>query len=171
MGWFLYYRDLRHEKVKEVVLAVSSRVCVDGRFFWTDSEGALCWVNGKELCWKPWVENRVVAIRKTVDRNRLGHTRGAVNPVDIPTRVCDVNDFNRQFWDPAFLFQIKFNFEGLDAAERLESVEDVLSIEAKGKGNSKEKVKSSLNSCVVTRVVITTPIEHVNKQTLSKKQF
>ena len=28
--------------IKEVILAVSSRVCVDGIFYWTDSEVALC---------------------------------------------------------------------------------------------------------------------------------
>ena len=30
--------------IKEVVLAVGSRVCVDGIFCWTDSEVALCWL-------------------------------------------------------------------------------------------------------------------------------
>ena len=50
-----------------MVLAVSSRVCVDGIFYWTDSEVALCWFMGKEKYWKPWVENPVVAIRKVVN--------------------------------------------------------------------------------------------------------
>ena len=54
--------------IKEVVLAVISRVCVDGMFCWTDSEVALCWVKkGKEKCLKRWVKNRVVAIRKVVN--------------------------------------------------------------------------------------------------------
>ena len=35
---------LLSQLIKEVVLAVISRVCVDGMFCWTDSEVALCWV-------------------------------------------------------------------------------------------------------------------------------
>ena len=37
--------------VKEVVLAVSSRVCVSRIFCWTDSELVLCSFKGKEKCW------------------------------------------------------------------------------------------------------------------------
>jgi hypothetical protein len=56
-------------------------------FCWTDSEVALCWVNGKEKSWEPWIENRVVAIRKVVDREKWHFVRGEVNPADIPTRL------------------------------------------------------------------------------------
>ena len=95
---------------------------------------------------KSWVE-------MVVNRDRWGDIRGAVNRADIPTRVCDVKDFDRWFRGPAFLFQIKFNFEGFDATERLDLVEYVINIEAKGKNSSKGKGKSSLTSCVITQVV------------------
>ena len=64
------------------------------KFQSTDSELALCWFKVKEKCWKPWVENRVVAIRKVVNRDRWKYIKGAVNPADIPKRVCDVKDFD-----------------------------------------------------------------------------
>ena len=99
--------------IKEVVLAVSSRVCVDGIFCWTDSEAALCWVKGKEKCWKPWVENRVVAIRQIVNRDRWGHIRGPVNPADIPTRVCDVKDFIVGFGVQLFYCKLSLSLKDL----------------------------------------------------------
>ena len=130
----------------------------------------------REKCWKLWLEDPVVAIRKAVNRDRWGHIRGAVNPADIPTRVGDVKDFDCWFWGPAILFQIKFKFEGFDATERLELVEDVVNIEAKGKNSGKGKGKSSLTSCLITQVVSAASIEHVNfsninKQTLSKNSY
>ena len=114
-----------------------------------------------------------MAIRSTVNRDRWGHIRGAVNPADIPTRVCDVKDFDRWFRGPAFLFQIKFKFEGSGATERLELVEDVVNVEAKRKSIGTGKEKSSLTSCVITQVVTAKSIEHVNfsnvnRETLSK---
>ena len=38
-------------------------------FCWSDSEVTLCWIRGKKRSWEPWVENRVVAIRKVVERD------------------------------------------------------------------------------------------------------
>ena len=36
---------------------------------------------------EPWIDNRVVAIRKVVDREKWHFVRGEVNPADIPTRL------------------------------------------------------------------------------------
>ena len=91
----------------------------------------------------------VVAFRKVVNRDKWGHIRRAVNPAYIPTRVCDVKDVDRWFRDPVFLFQIEFKFEGFDATERLELVEDLVNIEAKGINSGKEKGKLSLTSCAI----------------------
>ena len=145
-----------------MAFAVSSRVCVDGIFCWTDSEVALCWVKGKEKCSKTWVENRVVAITKVVNRYRSGHIQGAVNPADIPTRVCDVKDFDHWFRVPAILFQIQFKSEGFNTTKRLELVEDVVNIEAKGKSSSKGKGQFEFDQvCNNTGQVVTaTLIEH-----------
>ena len=48
------------------------------------------------------MENRVSAIRKVVIRDWWGHKRRVVNPADIPTRVCDVKDFDHWFRSPVF---------------------------------------------------------------------
>ena len=56
-------------------------------FCWTDYEVALCWVNRKEKSWEPSIENRVVAIRKVVDREKWHFVKGKLNPADIPTRL------------------------------------------------------------------------------------
>ena len=114
-----------------------------------------------------------MAIREVVNRDRWGNIRGAVNPADIPGRVFDVKDSNRWFQGQAFLCQIKFKFEGFDATDWLELMEDVINTEANDKNSGKGKVKSSFSSCVITRVVYAASIEHVNlsnvnKQTLSK---
>ena len=41
----------------EVLLGVEKRIKLHDIFCWTDSEVALCWVNGKEKSWEPWIEN------------------------------------------------------------------------------------------------------------------
>ena len=51
--------------------AVSSRIKVDSTHCWTDSEVALCWIKGNRKLWKPWVESRVVNIRKVVEKGRI----------------------------------------------------------------------------------------------------
>ena len=114
-----------------------------------------------------------MAIKKVVNRDRWGHIRGAVSPVDIPRRVCYLKDFGRWFQGSAFLFQIKFKLERFYASEKLELVEDVVNIEAKCKSSGKGKEKLSLTSCVIAQVMTATSIEHsnfsnVNKQTLSE---
>ena len=114
-----------------------------------------------------------MAIRNVADCDRWVHIQGAMNPADIPARFSDVKDFDRWFQSPVSLFWIEFKFEGFDATEKLELVEDVASIEAKVKKSGKGKGKSSMASCVITQVVNATMIEHVNfwnvyKQTLSK---
>ena len=73
--------------IKEIITASSNRIKYDDVYCWSDSEIALAWIRGKEKCWELWVENRVVAIRKVVDRNRWNFVKGEHNPADIPTRV------------------------------------------------------------------------------------
>ena len=68
-------------------VGLKNRVELKDVFCWTDSEVALCWINGKEKSWAHWVENRVVAIRKVVDRTKWNFVKGELNPADIPTRL------------------------------------------------------------------------------------
>ena len=71
-----------------VTIVFLGRVVVEDIFCWTDSRVALSWICGKDMQWEAWVENRVVNIRKIVDRTKWHFTRGDENPADIPTRMA-----------------------------------------------------------------------------------
>ena len=71
--------------LKNVLVALKGRVSI---YCWSNSEVALCWMNGKKNCWKPWVENGVVSIRNVIDKDSWYHISGVSNPANIPTRVC-----------------------------------------------------------------------------------
>ena len=60
------------------------RVVVEDIFCWTDSRVALSWICGKEKQWEAWVENRVVNIRKIVDRTKWHFVRGDENQAEFP---------------------------------------------------------------------------------------
>ena len=68
-------------------MALKGRVPIDSVYCWSDSEVALYWVKGKEKCWKPWMENRVVSIRNIINNDNWYYISGLNNPADIPTRV------------------------------------------------------------------------------------
>jgi len=94
---------LLSELVSQVKVVFEETVPVDSVKCWSDSQVALCWLKGKSKSWKPWVENRVVNIRKVVDCDDWSYIPGKDNPADIPTRVCEINDFDRWFKGPEFL--------------------------------------------------------------------
>ena len=55
--------------LKDVLVALMGRASIDSVYCWLDSEVSLCWVKGKEKCWKPRVENRVVSIKNIIDKD------------------------------------------------------------------------------------------------------
>lgn len=55
---------LLNKLLSEMCSAVSSRLLIDSRSCWTDSEVALCWIMGKEKGWKSWVKNRVLRVER-----------------------------------------------------------------------------------------------------------
>ena len=79
---------LLSKRLGQVKSASQGRIFINEFFCWTYSEVALCWIKGKEKCWGPWVQNRVVNLRKVVNRERWFHVSGVLNPADIPTGVC-----------------------------------------------------------------------------------
>jgi len=100
--------------IEDINRALLGRVKIDRVVCWTDSKVALYWIKGKEKTWKPWVENRVVKIRKIVPKDMWFHVAGIENPADAPTRVVD--DFSELFsgvWfkGPSFLFDL-IDFDG-----------------------------------------------------------
>lgn len=86
--------------MKNVRSALSDRVSVDATYCWSDSKVALCWIRGNRKTWKPWVENRVVSVRKEIRKDDWHHIPGKDNPSDVPTRM--VSQFKESFSDKWF---------------------------------------------------------------------
>ena len=127
--------------LNDVLVALKGRVFIDSVYCWSDSEVALCWVKGKEKFWKPWVENRVVTIRNIIDKDSCYHISGVNNPADIPTRACKINDFERWFNGPQFLYT-DIDVSKFDVGDRLKLVEAVVQNEAKGEKREFKGVNS-----------------------------
>ena len=79
---------LSSKLINEVTTAFPGHVVVEDIFCWTDSRVVLSWIWSKEKQWEAWLENRVVNIRKIVDRTKLHFVRGDENPADIPMRIA-----------------------------------------------------------------------------------
>ena len=149
----------------EVCSAVSKRVSIENKFCWTDSVVALCWISGKEKSWKPWVENRVVKIRKVLERERWSHIEGVENPADIPTRNCSEEDFKRWLLGPEFLKKEEFKNKVFVEGEKLKVVGKVVNKESKvSKMNFVDGVEGIFENCVLGFCnLLTVDIDSVNK--------
>ena len=90
--------------IDQVKCAINGRVMLTDVKCWSDSEVALCWIKGRGKRWKPWVENRVVKIRKVVDDENWSYVEGKNNPADVPTRICEKGDFQKWFEGPVYLY-------------------------------------------------------------------
>ena len=100
--------------LKDILSALEDRLKISNVFGWSDSKVSLHWIKGKEKSWKPWVENRVVNIRKVVDRDRWCFVPGEINPADIPTRLAkDLIDCFSSLWyfGPSFLSSSTFTVD------------------------------------------------------------
>ena len=119
-------------------MALKGRLSTDSVYCWSDFEVGLCWVKGIEKCWKAWVENR---IRNIVGKDSWYHISGVNNPADILIRVCKINNFERWFDGPQFLYT-DIDPSRFDAGERMELVEAVVQNEAKGRKKDFKDVNS-----------------------------
>ena len=70
--------------ISEICSAISSRLLIDNRLFGQIQKSLYM---GKEKSWTPSVENRVLEVRKDVDRCKWSHAAGEEKPADIPTTV------------------------------------------------------------------------------------
>ena len=61
-------------------------ICIDGSYFWTDSQIALSYIKNKTRRFHVFVENRVSVIRKITDVNNWNHVGSKDNPADFLTR-------------------------------------------------------------------------------------
>ena len=63
----------------KTVLSLEPPVC------YLDSKVAYYWISGQDHSWKPFVQNRVVEIRKRVPAARWRHCLGELNPANTPS--------------------------------------------------------------------------------------
>lgn len=63
----------------DVRVAIGNRLKFNSCYGWSDSKVALCWIRGQQKTWKPWVENRVVFIRKVLQKEAWHHVAGEYN--------------------------------------------------------------------------------------------
>ena len=89
----LLRRVLLSKLISEIYSAISSRFLINNRFFFGQMQKSL--YMGKEKSWTPWVENRVLEVRKDVDRCKWSHVAGEENPADIPTTVLGRDEFDK----------------------------------------------------------------------------
>ena len=62
----------------------------------TDSQVALCWIQGKDKEWRQFVQNRVMEIRALVPCDSWRHCPGVKNPADIPSRGVSPSEFREK---------------------------------------------------------------------------
>ena len=130
----------------QVKASSQGRVFINELFCWIDSKVALCWIKGMGKCWRPWVENKVVNLRKVVDRERWFHVSGVFNPADILTRVCNRDCINQWFDGPEILHSGKFEEIKFDVSSRLKKVEEMVHSELKRKSLRDESDAKSVKS-------------------------
>lgn len=108
-------------------MALKKRVSIISGYCWPDSEVTLCWVKDREMCWKSWVETKIVSIRNFVNKDSWCQVFGINNFGYIPTQICKINDFERWFDGPEFS-NFGIGVSNFDVEEKVEVV-------AQNKGN------------------------------------
>lgn len=86
---------------------------------YTDSEIALHWIKGHEKYWKPFVQNRVLEIRKKVPAEQWYHCFSHENPADIPSRgttPLELKSSREWFQGPDWLGQVEAPGKALEEA-------------------------------------------------------
>ena len=118
---------LLNKLLNEVLSIVTKRICVNNTCCWSGSEVALCWIKVKEKSWRPWVENRVVNIRKVADRNRWFHVEDVHNPADIPNKVVSCEESLRKWLDGLeILYKENVMSVEFEAGKRLKLVDEMV---------------------------------------------
>ena len=86
--------------------------------FWTDSQVALAYISNDTRRFKTFVANRVARIRETSTPGQWHHVPGIINPADILSRGCDVDDVPASWFSgPLFLSQHKSSWPQMSTAE------------------------------------------------------
>ena len=79
-----------------VVTSLATRYWLQPHVCFSDSQVALCWIQGADKDCKPFVQNRAEEIRRLVPSNCWRHCSGKDNPADIPSRGIDPRELPLQ---------------------------------------------------------------------------
>ncbi|XP_044755875.1 uncharacterized protein LOC123314573 isoform X2 [Coccinella septempunctata] len=70
---------------------------IDKVFYWSDSSTVITWIN-REDNWSVFVANRIKEIRNISEVKQWRHIPGNMNPADLPSRGCTVDQLLESRW-------------------------------------------------------------------------
>ena len=88
------------------------KISVKKYFFWTDSRITLNWIYGQSQRWKPYIQSRVIEIRRHSSILDWDHCAGNENPADLITRGISGEKLQKSsLWahGPKWLYEFKPN--------------------------------------------------------------
>ena len=102
--------------------ALEADLCIDKVVCWTDPQITLAWIKSINKEFDPFVENRVVEIRKNVDVDNWHYVNTNDNPADLITRSG--NSINSMWFSgPTFLYEPSIEVEKEINCEATSSLE------------------------------------------------
>ena len=75
---------LLSELIEIVLSSICNSIDIKNVYCWSDSLDSLFWIKGENKNWKPFIENRVIKIRKIVHPSKWRFFPGNKNPADLP---------------------------------------------------------------------------------------
>ena len=84
---------LLSELIEIVLSSISNSIDIKNVYCWSDSLDSLFWIKGENKTWKPFIQNRVIKIRKIVHPAKWRFCPGNKNPADLPSGGIRVSEF------------------------------------------------------------------------------
>ena len=84
---------LLSELIEIVLSSICNSINIKNVNCWSDSFDSLIWIKGENKNWKPFIENRVIKMRKIVHPSKWRFFPGNKNPADLPSRGTCTPEF------------------------------------------------------------------------------
>jgi hypothetical protein len=76
--------------IKKVTNILNTEIYLEAPVCFTDSQVVLCWIKGADKDWKPFIQNRVMEVRRSVPVGCWRFCSGKDNPADLPSRGISI---------------------------------------------------------------------------------